>query len=221
MNILLTNDDGITSERLLYLESVLKEYGDVYVVAPMFEQSAKSASLTIGEIKFEKYSEFKYAIYGTPVDCVTFGVHGLKIDFDLVVSGVNKGFNLGIDILYSGTLGACFQAQYFNIKSLAFSGDYKGYTIVKKELSKTIKYVFDKDLLSDNHTININFPMEKFEVSKGIVEVKRYLRRYNVKGEIIENVFIRKRDYNTVKAPEGTDAFAHDNGFTSITKVTI
>jgi len=221
VNILLTNDDGITSERLLFLEKVLKRLGNVYVIAPKFEQSAKSASLTIGEIEFEKISDYKYAIYGTPVDCVTFGVHGLKVDFDLVVSGVNKGFNLCIDILYSGTLGACLQAQYFNIKSLAFSGDYKGYNIVKQELNKTLDYVLNNKLLSENHTVNVNFPRDIFEESKGIVEVKRYLRRYNVTGEIKENVFIRKRDYNTAKAPSGTDAYAHDNGYTSITKVTI
>ena len=137
MIILLTNDDGIESSKLHYTKEILEHYGTVYTVAPKEEQSAKSMSLTIGGFDVETINEYTYAVYGSPVDCVNFGVHGIGIKPDLVVSGTNNGYNLGVDTRYSGTVGAVLQAQYFGIPSIAFSSDRLGDTILKQELQKT------------------------------------------------------------------------------------
>ena len=98
MNILLTNDDGYNSERIVYARKILEKYGTVYLVAPKVEQSAKSASLTIGPMNFEKIDDYTYAVEGTPVDCVTFAVHGINLKPDLVVSGINHGYRKNIEM---------------------------------------------------------------------------------------------------------------------------
>ena len=121
MIIVLTNDDGIESPKLAYAKKILSNFGTVYTVAPKFEQSAKGMSLTIGGFNYEKIDEFNYSIEGTPVDCISFALGGLKLNPDFVFSGVNNGYNLGFDIKYSGTVGACYQAQYLGFKTIAFS----------------------------------------------------------------------------------------------------
>ena len=89
MLILLTNDDGIHSEKIEYTKKILENYGTVYRIAPKEQMSAKSMSLTIGGFEFEKIDEYNYAIDGTPVDCVNFAYAGLGLMPDLVVSGKN------------------------------------------------------------------------------------------------------------------------------------
>ncbi|MFK5883990.1 MAG: 5'/3'-nucleotidase SurE [Candidatus Izemoplasma sp.] len=219
MIILLTNDDGYDAKRILFAKEILKKYGTVYLVAPKVEQSAKSASLTIGPIEFEKIDEYTYAVQGTPVDCVTFAIHGLNIKPDLVVSGINHGYNLGIDTIYSGTLGAALQAQYFGYKTIAFSGDYKADKLIINEFEDTLNYIIEKDLTSVNHTLNINFPPDKFIKSKGYLFTKKHLRRYEHVGRIDGNVFYRSRKYLSDKVDKDTDLYAHNNGYISITKV--
>jgi len=141
MIILLTNDDGIKSSKLHYAKEILRKYGTVYVVAPLVEQSAKSMALTIGGFKYNKIDEFTYSVEGTPIDCVNFSLGGLNLHPDLVVSGINDGYNLGFDTKYSGTVGACFQAQYFGFETIAFSSDNKGTSMVKKEFEKSLNYI--------------------------------------------------------------------------------
>ena len=134
MVILLTNDDGIGSEKIEYTKEVLEKFGTVYRVAPKEQMSAKSMSLSIGGFEFEKLDDFNYAVHGTPVDCVGFAYYGLGLKPDVVVSGTNNGYNIGIDTRYSGTVGATLQAQYFGFKSLALSADRKGNSILEQEL---------------------------------------------------------------------------------------
>lgn len=220
MNILLTNDDGYTSDRIVFAKEVLQKYGTVYLVAPKVEQSAKSSSLTIGPMNYEKIDEFTYAVEGTPVDCVTFAIFGLELKPDIVISGINDGYNIGIDTLYSGTVGAALQAQYYGFKTIAFSGDYKGDKLVKKEFEKTFKYVLDSNLLSESETINVNFPPDEYKESKGIMFTKKHLGRYEHKGRLEGNVFHWSRKYvSEVEVKEGTDLYAFNNGYTSITKL--
>ena len=95
MNILLTNDDGFQAPGIEILESILKSYGTVYVVAPQQGKSGASASLTINRwINLKKIDDFHYAVDGNPVDCVIYGLNALNVKFDLVVSGCNNGYNL-------------------------------------------------------------------------------------------------------------------------------
>lgn len=222
MNILLTNDDGIDSEKLLYTKSVLDKFGTVYVVAPSMQQSAKSMSLTIGGNTFEKRDDFTYAVDGTPVDCVRFAHAGLKLNPDLVVSGTNHGYNIGIDISYSGTVGACKQAQYYGYKTIALSADRKGNKILEDELERTLKYIFDKELPSSSYTLNVNFPREKFIQTNGIKETEVFQQEFEYIPTFEGNKFIPNRQYVMGQdLPENSDARAYKEGFTSISKVYI
>lgn len=222
MKILLTNDDGITSEKLLYTKEILEKFGTVYVVAPRTQMSAKSMSLTIGGSTFEKFDEFTYAVDGTPVDCVKFAHAVLRLNPDLVVSGTNNGYNIGIDTLYSGTVGAVKQAQYYGYETIALSADRKGNSLMEQELEKSINYIFDNKLLSKEHTLNVNFPREKFEKSNGIIETTVYYQQFSYEPEIVGNRFIPNRRYVFGQdLPLNTDARAYKEGYTSISKIKI
>lgn len=222
MNIILTNDDGIQSEKIKITEQVLKKFGTVYTVAPKVEMSAKGMSLTIGGFDFEKIDEHHYAISGTPVDCVNFATQSLVIDIDLVVSGTNNGYNIGIDTRYSGTVGATLQAQYFGYKTLALSGDRMGNTILHEELEKTIQYILDEDLLSSNYTLNVNFPREKFIHSKGIKMTEVHYQQFSYSPEVVGNKFMPNRSFVMGQhLPENSDALAYKEGYTSISKIKV
>ncbi len=222
MIFLLTNDDGIKSERLLYTKMILEKFGEVFLVAPKEEQSAKSMSLSIGGFDYEKIDDHTYSIEGTPVDCVNFAFGAIGLRPDIVVSGTNKGYNIGIDVRYSGTVGACYQAQYFGTKSIALSADRKGDVVLKQELEKTIQYIFDNDLASEEYTLNVNIPRDKFGESKGIMETEIEYYKYDYCPDLTDIHYKPNRsfivDYNL---KENTDIYAYAKGYTSITKLKV
>lgn len=125
LRILITNDDGIHAPGLKVLETIAKELSrDVWVVAPEAEQSGSSHSLTIHlPLRVRRLSARRYAVSGTPTDCVAMGVHqvipGRKPD--LVLSGVNRGSNMGDDVTYSGTVAAAMEGCLLKIPSVALS----------------------------------------------------------------------------------------------------
>ena len=132
MRILVTNDDGINSEGLKILVEFAKTLGKVVVVAPKFEQSAKSHALSIkGKIEClevdKGFNVPTYSVDSTPADCVRSAHYGLEEKFDYVFSGVNKGYNVGEDIMYSGTVAAATEAATLGKKSIAFSTGYTSY----------------------------------------------------------------------------------------------
>src|SRR3984893_15118181 len=121
--ILVTNDDGYRSEGLSVLEEVLRALGDVADVAPMTEASAIGHALTLRHpLRLESMSDRVFAVDGTPTDCVNIGVtqvfKGLP---DLVVSGINKGWNLGDDITYSGTVAGALEGALLGAPAIAIS----------------------------------------------------------------------------------------------------
>lgn len=220
MIFLLTNDDGYDTTKIKYTKKILEKFGTVYTVAPKVEQSAKSMSLTIGGFNVVKTDEYNYQVEGTPVDCIGYGIKGLKINPDLVVSGTNNGYNIGIDTKYSGTVGACLQAQYFGYPSLALSADQRGNTILEQELEKTMKHILDQKLYSKDYTLNVNFPRESFGTSKGTLETKLHFFRYNFNPVLNGDRFEPRRTYIEDKGlEEGTDTWAYINGYTSISKI--
>jgi len=121
--ILVTNDDGVHSEGINVLYKTLKSLGDVYIVAPDTEQSAVAHSLTLHRpLRAEKLDNKIYAVNGTPTDCVILAVHKLLPQKPaLIVSGINKGGNLGDDITYSGTVAAAIEGTLLGIPSIAVS----------------------------------------------------------------------------------------------------
>ncbi|HTF93204.1 MAG TPA: 5'/3'-nucleotidase SurE, partial [Verrucomicrobiae bacterium] len=108
MIILLSNDDGIQSEGLIALENSLRNAGEIFTVAPDRAQSSMSHALTLHRpLRVQELTPKRLAVDGTPVDCVKLALTGLlPVRPDLVVSGINKGPNLGDDIIYSGTVSA-------------------------------------------------------------------------------------------------------------------
>lgn len=123
MKILITNDDGILSEGITALANSLKTLGEVWLVAPDRERNAISHALTLHRpLRLNNLSTQHYAINGTPADCVNLGIHYLLREKPaLVVSGINKGANLGNDINYSGTVAAAVEGALMGIPSFAIS----------------------------------------------------------------------------------------------------
>ena len=178
MKILICNDDGYQSEALLFLQKYFSERGhEVYVVAPYKEQSGKSQSITIADgMMLIKEAENFWVLDGTPTDCVTVGLCGLlPVKPDLVISGINLGYNIGMDTLYSGTVSVAKEAVIHDCPAIAFSSgiahngeDTLGVTschINYEQISKFLDKHFDSLVQSakthpknNRHLINVNFP---------------------------------------------------------------
>ncbi len=179
MHILLTNDDGIESPGLHALCRAMRELGEVKVIAPREEQSGAGHAITYRRAIAVSRAQVcngipAWAVHGTPADCVKFGVlQALDHPPDLVVSGINMGFNVGINVFYSGTVAAALEGAIQDITSVAVSGDYSG-------------IIEDYDLLdhSPGRVYNINLPAGAerraevlFTRSAGRVYDERYRRR--------------------------------------------
>jgi len=166
MRILITNDDGIGAEGIRALVDWAQKLGEVSVFAPNVEKSGKSVSVELREaFKVEKVeypgAVEAYAVHSTPADCVRFAVLGLGKKFDLVLSGVNKGQNLGHDINYSGTAGAVTEAAMHGINGIAVSASKKGLETAKANFDRVYDYFVSKDLFSFCKTWNVNFPTKE------------------------------------------------------------
>ena len=163
MKILITNDDGIDALGLRLLAEWAKKLGEVTIVAPKKEQSAKSHAIELAkpvEIKKVGFMDgiTAYAMDSTPADCVRFGVVGLKQKYDLVLSGVNKGENVGIDVVYSGTIGAVFEAVRYGLPSVAFSAFCDGQEAAAKYFDEVYEYILKNKLFEANLIYNVNIP---------------------------------------------------------------
>jgi 5'-nucleotidase len=121
--ILVTNDDGVHSEGIHALASALERLGEVTVVAPHIEASAIGHALTLRRpLRMERLRERVYEVDGTPTDCVNIAITQLyRGRPDLVVSGINKGYNLGDDVTYSGTVSGAFEGSLLGVRSIAIS----------------------------------------------------------------------------------------------------
>lgn len=163
MKILITNDDGIRSPVLPLLAEWAKRLGDVTVAAPKVEQSGKSQAINfMHPVEITTVDLVSgvtaYAVDSTPADCVRFGVLGLNQRYDLILSGINKGYNLGDDIVYSGTCGAIFEGSRLNIKGLALSTEPENLLEAPKFLEEVWEYIQKNDLYSYNDLYNVNIP---------------------------------------------------------------
>ena len=167
MKILITNDDGIRAPGLEILANWARKLGTVTVVAPKSEQSAKSHSINIRTpFEVQKVSWLEgidcYSVDSAPADCIRFAYNGLNRDtndrFDLVLSGINKGLNVGEDIAYSGTDAAIFEAAYFKCRAIAFSTVPETFEWAEKCLDKCYDYIIDNNYFDFNLLYNVNIP---------------------------------------------------------------
>ena len=163
MRILITNDDGIQGEGLLHLVKWAQKLGEVVVAAPKVEQSAKSHTIEIHQPFEAKKVDYlpgvtAYAVNSSPADCVRFLVLGRQEKFDLVLSGINRGLNLGSDIMYSGTVAAVFEAAALGLKAIAVSTAPKSIHDAWKELDRVWEYFTRHQLLEKHNIYNVNIP---------------------------------------------------------------
>ena len=188
MKILLTNDDGIEAEGLRPLLDWARHKGEVTVFAPKVQQSGKSQSIEIhGAYEVKKVDLFDgieaYSVDSTPADCVRIAVLGMKKKFDLVISGINCGHNLGSDIRYSGTVGACFEGAMLGIKSLAVSAAYKSFENAVKNLDRAYCEIERRRMFDFAQILNLNFP----EAGDEILITKMGPAIYSDDFDFIEN----------------------------------
>lgn len=165
MRILITNDDGLHAAGLVPLIKWCKRLGDVTAVVPKYEQSGKSHG-----IEFHKPFEVKevelepgitaISVDSTPADCVRYAILGMKGEFDLIISGINRGLNIGSDILYSGTAAAVFEGSRLGVKGIAISTDPSVYGIAHERLDLVYDFFVKHDLLSKGDLYNVNIPVE-------------------------------------------------------------
>jgi 5'-nucleotidase len=166
--ILLSNDDGINAPGLKCLHRIAKQLtDDIWIVAPETEQSGASHSLTLHHpLRLRQVSKQKYAVQGTPTDCVVLAVAEVMKDNppDLLLSGVNRGSNLADDVTYSGTIAAAMEGTVLGIPSIALSQTYGfesggnvKWATAERHAPALIRKLCDAGWASDV-LININFP---------------------------------------------------------------
>jgi 5'-nucleotidase len=232
--VLIANDDGIHAPGLKVLEKAVRSLArEVWVVAPETEQSAASHSLTMRRpLYVRQLGRRRFAIDGTPTDCVLIAVHQiLKRRLpDLVVSGVNRGGNLGEDATYSGTVAAAMEGTLLGIPSIALSQIYGngGETRWDTAHTWTIKVLqrLDGTAWARNVLLNINFPATAPDAVQGI-EVTRQ-GRHKIGGAMVEGVDPRGRPYFWLRGERdqdaglaGTDLEATCRGAVSITPLSL
>jgi 5'-nucleotidase len=177
--ILVSNDDGITSKGILTLVNVMKELGDVVVVAPDSPQSGMGHAITVGEtLRLEENYIFQdvraYECSGTPADCVKMARHFVLKDQrqpDVIVSGVNHGSNSSISVLYSGTMSAAIEGAIEGTPSIGFSLADFSHRADMSHIGPYIKKITENVLskgLPRGVALNVNFPAKKDEPIKGI-----------------------------------------------------
>jgi 5'-nucleotidase len=196
--ILVTNDDGIHSKGIHILAKALQKMGNVFVVAPDSEKSAIAHSLTLHRpLRVEKIKRNVYAVDGTPADCIHLGVNTILPERPrLIVSGINKGGNLGDDIIYSGTVSAAFEGTLLGIPSFAISlvsRSHFKFDVAAQFALRVARHILRKGL-PRNTFLNINVPNldEKEIKSYKITQQGRLI--HNGDG-VIEKVDPRGRKY--------------------------
>ncbi|OLA99683.1 MAG: 5'/3'-nucleotidase SurE [Candidatus Rokubacteria bacterium 13_1_40CM_4_69_39] len=220
-SLLVTNDDGVHAPGLAALEAALAELGDVYVLAPEREQSACGHALTLHRpLRVDRLGERRFAVNGTPSDCVNLGVLGFLPERPvLVVAGVNHGTNLGDDVTYSGTVSAAMEGTLLGVSSVAVSLAPDGDLAVAAELARLIALRVLVTGLPKKTLLNVNVPAHP---PRGIRLTRLGHRVYSEK--IVEQTDPRGRTHYWIGAGEaqweelqGTDMGALHEGYVSIT----
>ncbi len=222
--ILVTNDDGVQSEGIHALAAALARLGEVIVVAPHLEASAIGHALTLRRpLRLEQNREGVYEVDGTPTDCVNIAVTQLYKDApDLVVSGINKGYNLGDDVTYSGTVSGALEGCLMGIPSLAVSlrrsPDVHDFGVAASTAASLAEAVLEHGLPARTF-LNVNVPPGQPRGSRITIQAKR-----NHVTMVAERLDPRGKPYYWIE--EGQDEWEQDersdyhavrDGFVSIT----
>lgn len=233
MRILLTNDDGVHAPGLTVLEEIARQFSDdIWICAPSEEQSGAGHSLTLTRpVRLNKLGERRFAVTGTPTDSVMMALRTvLDSPPDLILSGVNRGANLGDDITYSGTVSAAIEGALAGIRAIAFSqvyaregmGDDVPFGAALEWGPKVLAPLLDAPM-AERTLINVNFPAIPAEAVKGIRVVRQGFHDYS-RGSIVEGRDPRGYRYfwfglHSIEhtLDHGTDLEAIDDGYVAVT----
>lgn len=229
MRILVTNDDGIDAPGIKKLVQVALKFGEVTVIAPDSQRSAASHQSTFGKPLIMKEYDFgiegvkAYSLNGTPSDCVRVGI--IKVmdpKPDLVLSGINNGYNIASDIQYSGTVGAALEAAYYSIHAIAVSIGIPGsMELVDKYLPDLLEEYINKPLGQDQ-VWNINFPSCTPEECKGVLHDMKLSKDNFYDDEIVSekqedgSYLLTEYAKRIWIGSEGTDLYAMINNYISV-----
>jgi 5'-nucleotidase len=222
--ILITNDDGFGAEGLKVLEESLSPVGAVWVIAPDREQSGQGHALTLNHpLRFERRGPRHFAVQGTPTDCIYLGVHTIMDSRPrIVVSGINRGGNLGDDLTYSGTVSAAFEATLMSVPAFAIS-QAVGEGPVDFEAAARFARTVTQEVLSrglpPDTLLNVNVPSG---APRGVRVTHQGKRLYP--GGVIERLDPKGRTYYWIggvparwEEDPTSDFAALDEGFISVT----
>lgn len=232
--ILVTNDDGVTAPGIRHLIKIVKEIGEVVVVAPDSPQSGMGHAITVSnnlycdKISTSESDILEYSCSGTPVDCVKIATQSiLKRKPDLCVSGINHGSNSSINVIYSGTMSAAVEAGTVGIPAIGFSLlDYAmdaNFEPTTEFIKEIVNYVLNKDL--DKGTVlNVNFPKLPADKIKGIKVCRQakarweenYDKRQNPQGR---DYYWLTGDFINEDSGEDTDEWALEKGYVSVVPI--
>jgi 5'-nucleotidase len=233
MRILLTNDDGVHAPGLKVLEEIARQFSDdIWICAPSEEQSGAGHSLTLTRpVRLQQLDERRFAVTGTPTDSVMMALRTVMPDApDLILSGVNRGANLGDDVTYSGTVSAAIEGALAGIRSIAFSqvyaregmGDDVPFGAAREWGPKVLAPLIDAPL-AERTLINVNFPALAPDAVKGIRVVRQGFHDYS-RGSIVEGRDPRGYRYfwfglHAIEhtLDHGTDLEAIDDGYVAVT----
>jgi 5'-nucleotidase len=204
MRILLTNDDGIHAPGLAVLEGIARQFSDdIWICAPTEEQSGAGHSLTLSRpVRLRQHDERRFSVSGTPTDSVTLALRKvLPAPPDLILSGVNRGANMGDDVTYSGTVSAAMEGALAGIRSIALSQVY-----VKEGMGDTVPFdaaaawgykvlqpLIDAPI-APRTLINVNFPPVTADQVGGIRVVRQGFHDY-ARGSLVESTDPRGYPY--------------------------
>ena len=230
MIILLSNDDGIQSEGLTILEETLRAIGDIYTVAPDRAQSSMSHALTLHRpLRVTEIAPRRLSVDGTPVDCVKLALTGLlPMRPDLVISGINKGPNLGDDIIYSGTVSAAIEAALLGIPAIAVSlVTFKDFDFrAAAEFTATLVERIAQGGIAPKTLLNVNVPPVAKSDLKGWRATRMGKRHYS--ENIVERIDPRGGKYYWIGGDDlgfadeqGTDCKTVSEGYISVTPLQV
>ncbi|TMX43828.1 5'/3'-nucleotidase SurE [Vibrio sp. Hep-1b-8] len=229
LRILLSNDDGVHAEGIHTLADALRDMAEVTIVAPDRNRSGASNSLTLEQpLRVNQIAPQVYSVQGTPTDCVHFALNELMKDQlpDLVLTGINHGANLGDDVLYSGTVAAAMEGHFLGVQAIAFSLVGKHHFGTAANIARQMVAQHARSPIPTNRLLNVNVPDVKPEQLKGTV-VTRLGARHHAEA-MIKQKDPRGHDIYWLGPPgkeqdagEGTDFFAIERGYVSITPLQV
>ncbi|MDE5655235.1 MAG: 5'/3'-nucleotidase SurE [Clostridia bacterium] len=229
MNILLVNDDGIYSQGILTLAEKLSADNDVTVVAPQGQMSGTGHSFTLYEyvnfVELHLLENVKcYAVNGTPADCVKVAINLIMSSTpDLIISGINKGYNLGTDIFYSGTVNSALEGAVHDIKSIAVSQEYTldNFDFASDYIARN--YMRFYNLLPDDaQTIfNINIPVGSEKDLVGVKFARLGVKKYDENYRFEEGFGYRVhcREFLSENISQDDDVWLYNNKYITISPV--